>query len=135
MLWWIIGGALIVLVVVLATMRRRGAGLTSIVLMQPAPRALSETALRDVAKWVFKGDGDVIQIPRDDLPPGMAAGYAISLNGGPVLYIINAHRPSARRSICRTALASSSEAMSNIIKPSKPRTGPTSSPPPASTGP
>lgn len=95
MLWWIVGGVAIItvlgVIILIARRRQSDGALTSLVLMRATPTSITEDQVRAAAKAAFKDEGDVIALPRDRFPPGLAGGYAITLMGSPVFYVINAH--------------------------------------------
>lgn len=95
MLWWIVGGVTVVGVLgaVVAMRRRAGGALTSLVLLRNAPGAIDEARVRERVRSLFKEAGGVLAMPRMELPDGMTQGLAVTLNGGPVFYIIASSRP------------------------------------------
>ncbi len=94
MVYWIIGGiAAIVMIGLIIVLRRRSTGtLTSIVLLRSSPATISEEKIRAAAKAVFQEAGGVTVLPSEGLPPGLAGGFAVTVNGAPMFYVINAHR-------------------------------------------
>jgi hypothetical protein len=99
MLWLILGGAallcLLVAVLLVRRARARSAAnqLTSLVMLRSEPARITEDQVRAAAQAVFRESAGVMSLFGDRLPPGLAGGFAITLDNTPVFYVINAHRP------------------------------------------
>jgi uncharacterized protein YegJ (DUF2314 family) len=95
---WTVGAAVVVvgaLALLVAWRRRRRAGeLVSIVLLRRERRGLSESDLRGAVRRALRGmpgEPEVTEMRPPD--PGITGGFAVLLNGAPILLVIDAGRP------------------------------------------